>query len=95
MNSRTSYFRLYFTSNLNKIIYFNIIANDIVQTNESSELPDTASWSSLYVPSHGSTIISNTDYLFISTLVILAIFSTVVSIVGHRYFTLGKFLFLI
>ncbi|OTF72556.1 DUF4203 domain containing protein [Euroglyphus maynei] len=82
INPNLSPLRLYFSSNSKQIIYFNIVArlkNEIIH------------WS-LYVPSHNPDKRSESvDIVFIIVLVFMCILSTIVSIIGYRYFILGNF----
>lgn len=87
INSNLSPLRLYFASNSKQTIYFNIVA----RLKNEAILNDTIHWS-LYIPSHNTNTDSKSvDIVFIIVLVFMGIFSTIVSIIGYRYFILGIF----
>lgn len=92
INPNQSPLRLYFSFNSKQTIYFNIIAR---LKNEAAQ-NDLIHWS-LYVPSHNLDNINkhseSVDIVFIIVLVFMGILSTIVSLIGYRYFIFGNFFY--
>ncbi|XP_027196012.2 uncharacterized protein LOC113790500 [Dermatophagoides pteronyssinus] len=92
INPNQSPLRLYFSFNSKQTIYFNIIAR---LKNEAAQ-NDLIHWS-LYVPSHNLDNINkhseSVDIVFIIVLVFMGILSTIVSLIGYRYFIFEIFFF--
>ncbi|UXI18810.1 hypothetical protein NH340_JMT04753 [Sarcoptes scabiei] len=82
---RSNLFRLYFVSNLNQKIYFTIIVSENSGTNTTESF-------SVYVP-NAFTARLDRNIVFLTILALLALLSTIVSIIGHRYFILEIFYF--